>query len=183
MALALRATRPVGRRDPPVAVTYPRVPLDIEGYVSEILSDGDRGRCFICEIVAGASSHHVVYRDDLCIAFFNRYPRLLGYTLLAPLEHRTGAVADFSEQEYVELQRRVHRVGRAISECVPTERLYVFTFGSAQAVAHVHWHLAPLPPGVPFRQQQFDAVTTADYLDIPDRDKAALAARIAAAID
>ena len=28
----------------------------------------------------------------------------------------------------------------------------------ARANAHVHWHVAPLPPGVPYEQQQFRAV-------------------------
>ena len=51
-----------------------------------------------------------------CIAFLAKFPTLLGYTLLAPLEHRTDAVGSFSESEYVELQRRVHRLGRAVSE-------------------------------------------------------------------
>jgi diadenosine tetraphosphate (Ap4A) HIT family hydrolase len=61
---------------------------------------------------------------------------------------------------------------------VPTERLYVFSFGSNQGVAHVHWHLAPLPPGVPFEQQQFAAVTRAEQLVIPAHDQAALAEKI-----
>jgi diadenosine tetraphosphate (Ap4A) HIT family hydrolase len=163
-------------------VTYPRIPLDDQRYVSEILADGERGRCFICEIVAGEEGHRVIYRDDVCVAFFNRYPRLVGYVLLAPLEHRTGVVADFSEEEFVELQRRVHRLGRAITSVIDTERLYVFSFGSQQAVSHVHWHLAPLPPGVPFLQQQMAAVTTPDYFDIPEDDKTQLATRIAAAM-
>ena len=87
-----------------------------------------------------------------------------------------------TEAEYLELQRRVFALGRAITKTVETERLYVFSFGSMQAVSHVHWHLAPLPPGVPFMEQQFNAVTTPDYFDIPDADKGALSARIAAAI-
>ncbi len=118
----------------------------------------------------------------VCVAFLNLYPRLIGYTLVAPLEHRTGVVDDFELDEYLELQKRVHRVGRAVAATVHTERLYVFSLGSQQAISHVHWHLAPLPPGVPFRQQQFEAVTTDDYFDMPDADRAELAARIRAAI-
>ena len=182
--MALRAPRRVEWHDPElVRLSYPRVRLDVDAYIAEITRDGATGRCFICDIVAGDESHRVIYRDDVCVAFFNRYPRLVGYLLVAPLAHRTDVVGGFSEDEYVELQRRVHRVGRAVSAAVPTERLYVFSFGSNQAVSHVHWHLAPLPPGVPFLEQQFEAVTTDDYFDIPDADKAELAARIRAAID
>jgi diadenosine tetraphosphate (Ap4A) HIT family hydrolase len=53
----------------------------------------------------------------------------------------------------------VHRVARAVEQVVPRERTYLLSLGSQQANAHVHWHIAPLPPGVPFRQQQFHALT------------------------
>jgi len=109
---------------------------------------------------------------------------LKGYTLVAPLEHRTDVVAGFTEDEYVALQRRVHRVGRAIHACVPTERLYVCSLGSRQGHAHVHWHLAPLPHGVPYEQQQFAAMMLENgYLDLPADALGDLAARITAALD
>lgn len=98
--------------------------------------------------------------------------------LLAPVEHHTRVIDDFPEEHYLELQRRVHRFGRALGRLVPTERLYVFSFGSNQGVAHVHWHLAPLPPGVPFEQQQFAAVTRAEHLIIPAEEHAVLAESI-----
>jgi hypothetical protein len=52
---------------------------------------------------------------------------------------------------------------------LPTERLYVLSLGSQQANRHVHWHLAPLPPGVPYEQQQ-TALFAPELgtLDIPD---------------
>jgi diadenosine tetraphosphate (Ap4A) HIT family hydrolase len=56
-------------------------------------------------------------------------------------------------------QARVRRVGRAIEQVVPTERLYVISIGSQQGNRHVHWHVAPLPPGVPSREQQFAALS------------------------
>ena len=112
--------------------------------------------------------------------FFAKDPTLFGCSLLAPLEHRTGVVADFTEEEYLKLQRRVHRLGRAVSQAVPTERLYLLALGSQQGTAHVHWHVAPLPPDVPYRQQQYAALMHENgYLDIPANDQAALASRIA----
>ena len=41
---------------------------------------------------------------------------------------------------------------------VPTERLYLLALGSRQGNAHVHWHVAPLPPGVPYEKQQYAAL-------------------------
>lgn len=42
---------------------------------------------------------------------------------------------------------RVYRVARAVEQVVPSERTYVLSLGSQQGNAHVHWHIAPLPPG------------------------------------
>jgi diadenosine tetraphosphate (Ap4A) HIT family hydrolase len=91
---------------------------------------------------------------------------------------------DFSEGEYLALQRRVYRLGRAISVAFPTERLYILSLGSNDGVAHVHWHLAPLPPGVAFAEQQFHALDLASgYLDLSSAELATIASRTADALD
>lgn len=173
----------MNRNDP--LADYPVAQLDMSQYAARLQEDNAAGRCFICEIVKEEpnSTRPIVYRDDLCIAFPPLHPRLVGYTLLAPMEHRTGVVSDFSEEEYVEIQRRIHRLGRAIMKVVETDRLYVFSFGSNQGVAHVHWHLAPLPPGISFEQQQFAAVDTSTYYDFTEAQTAELCARISGAIE
>jgi ATP adenylyltransferase len=67
---------------------------------------------------------------------------------------------------------------------VPTERLYVLSLGSKQGNAHVHWHLAPLPPGVPYEHQQYAALMHEHgYLDIPNADFVDLARRLRRVID
>jgi diadenosine tetraphosphate (Ap4A) HIT family hydrolase len=173
--------RTPGRRDQTSAVPgYPKIPFDSGPYEQRVRADSRSGACFICSIVAGDRDDHlVVFRDDVCIAFLAKWPTLLGYTLVAPLEHRTDVVGSFTADEYVELQRRVHRVGRAVSRAVPTERLYVVSIGSHQGNAHVHWHVAPLPPGVPYREQQYAALMhETGYLDIPAADLAEIAQRI-----
>ncbi|GLY76261.1 HIT family protein [Actinoallomurus iriomotensis] len=163
---------------------YPRLVLDTAQYAARLQADNSAGRCFICDLVDDENSEPgaLIYQDELCVVLFPSTPRLLGYTMVAPREHHTGVVADFTEDDYVALQRRIHRLGRAITALVPTERLYVFSFGSHQGVAHVHWHVVPLPPGVPFEEQQFNAVNRPDYLQIPAKERAELAARIAAAM-
>ena len=77
------------------------------------------------------------------------------------------------------MQRVVHRVARAVAATVPTERMYLLSLGSQQGNAHLHWHIAPLPPGVPYDQQQCYALMTENgVLDVDDVSQAALAARI-----
>jgi diadenosine tetraphosphate (Ap4A) HIT family hydrolase len=142
------------------------------------------GRCFICELLAGNPdhAHHVVYQDERAIAFLQRFQTLVGYVLVAPKEHREDVVRDFSEEEYVALQAVVHRVGRAICEAVPTERLYVLSLGSKQGNSHVRWHVCPLPPGVPFEQQQLAAIDTDLGFELSEDELEELAGRIRAAL-
>ena len=141
------------------------------------------GRCFICEMLGGNPEyrHHVVYEDDQAVAFLQRYQTLFGYVLVAPKQHWEQVTGDFSVDDYLALQRVVYRVGEAIRAVVPTERLYVLSLGSQQANRHVHWHLAPLPPGVPFEQQQCAALSSEWRLMLNDSEMADLAAKIRSA--
>ncbi len=162
---------------------YPRKPFDLARYVERTQA----GPCFICEMIARDPAYpldQIVYEDDVAIVFLNRYPTLLGYTLVAPRQHREHVTGDFSPDEYLALQRVIYRTSEAIRRVVPTERLYVLSLGSQQGNRHVHWHLAPLPPGVPYDQQQIAALMVeAGILDIPPAEMAALAQRIRKEMD
>lgn len=105
---------------------------------------------------------------------------------MCPRRHVERVVADVSEAEYLELQRWVYRVGRAIEQVVNTERLYVLSLGSQQGNRHVHWHVAPLPPGVPYGDQQLAALSmrrgilptsTQEALDLAQQIRARLVTR------
>jgi diadenosine tetraphosphate (Ap4A) HIT family hydrolase len=143
------------------------------------------GPCFVCQIVAKNPEydHYLLYEDDATIAFLNKYPTLYGYTLVAPREHREAVTGDFTLEEYLALQRVIYRVAEAIRQVVPTERIYILSLGSQQGNRHVHWHVAPLPPGVPYEEQQLDAVDLRKgVLPVSEAEKAALAARIRQAL-
>ena len=161
---------------------YPRARLDLAQYEHSTRT----GPCFVCQVVAGThpEPHYIVHRDEEHVAFLDRFPTLYGYLLVSPVEHREGLVEDLTEAEYLRLQSLVYRLGRAVSAIVPTERLYVLSLGSKQGNAHLHWHLAPLPPGVPYGEQQYEALRTETkgYLLIDPEDQAELARKIAAAL-
>jgi diadenosine tetraphosphate (Ap4A) HIT family hydrolase len=72
------------------------------------------------------------------------------------------------------------QVGTAVSAVVPTERLYVLSLGSQQGNTQVHWHVVPLPPGVPYADQQFGLFDLArlGVPDVPAADRDALAAAL-----
>jgi histidine triad (HIT) family protein/ATP adenylyltransferase len=137
-----------------------RVPFDLASYENRVRSGG----CFVCAFLRGdpGSEHELLYDDGTHVAFLNRYSTLRGYAIVVPRRHVTDDVRDLTSAEYRALQAVVHKVARAINEVVPTERTYILSLGSMQGYAHVHWHVAPLPPGVPYRQQQYRALTAED---------------------
>jgi ATP adenylyltransferase len=156
-------------------------PFDEDAYVRQITT----GPCFICRMVAGdpAYRHHVIYEDEQAIVLLNKYPSLYGYALVAPREHREQVTGDFSLDEYLALQALIYRVGEAVRQVTAAERVYLLSLGSQQGNSHVHWHIAPLPPGVPFHQQQLAALDIRDgYLDLSDGEMAELASQIHAAL-
>jgi diadenosine tetraphosphate (Ap4A) HIT family hydrolase len=137
--------------------------------------------CFVCRMVAGdiRLPENVIYEDEHALVFLDGYPRAYGYTLVAPKEHREQVTGDFSMEEYLRLQRLVFRVTEAVRGEVGAERMYILTFDSNEGNSHVHWHVVPLPPGVPYEDQQGAwASWSKGVLDIPKEEVASLAARI-----
>jgi histidine triad (HIT) family protein/ATP adenylyltransferase len=162
--------------DPPALL---KEPFDAAAYGQRVHD----GPCFVCAMLDGNPDydHPLLYADDTTVAFLSRYPTLLGYSIVAPRRHVEHAVGDLDLAEYLRLQTVIYRVGRAISTAVPTERLYVMSLGSQQGNAHLHWHVAPLPPGTPYDDQQFHAVMAENgVLDVDPADQEALAAQIRA---
>lgn len=154
-----------------------RQAVDIQSYIQRTQT----GPCFICNIIAGSvdDQRPVIYEDDLAIVFFSKYQVLYGYTLVAPRKHREQVTGDFTLEEYLALQRVIYRVAEALRLEVQAERLYILSLGSQQGNRHVHWHLAPLPPGVPYDQQQLEALKLErGGLNVPNEELVALASRI-----
>jgi len=160
----------------------PRRPLDIAAYEWR----AREGPCFICQTLAGDPDYpgHLVWTDDHAIVFLAKDPPLLGTTLVAPRAHREHVTADFTLPDYLALQRLVYLVGEAVRQELPTERLYIMSVGSQQGNRHVHWHVAPLPRGVPYRQQQLAAFSLdRGAVALPDDEIADLARRIGARVE
>jgi diadenosine tetraphosphate (Ap4A) HIT family hydrolase len=125
---------------------FERYQPDLDAYETRVRTEP----CFICGIVSrdpDFPKHHVLYEDDAVIAFLNRHPTQYGYTLVAPNEHEEQVADDFTLEEYLGLQRVLHRVAEAVREEVGADRVYLLSLGSNEGNAHVHWHVVPLPLG------------------------------------
>ncbi|MBS0408640.1 MAG: HIT domain-containing protein [Proteobacteria bacterium] len=154
--------------------------FDVDSYMARVRTHP----CFICGLVAGDPdfAHHVVFEDDFSIAFLNRYPTLAGYVLVCPKAHLEQVTGDLPLADYLRLQTVIYRVSEALRRVLDVERVYILSLGSQQANRHVHWHVAPLPPGVPLEEQQFAALDAerAGILVMDNAQVSDLAARITA---
>ena len=158
-----------------------RKSFDLNSYIERI----QNSPCFICEMISGRlNGNHIIHQDNTCIIFLNKYPVLYGYVLVAPIEHKEQVTGSFTVGEYLALQRMVYRTAEAVRKSVPAERIYILSLGSQQGNSHVHWHIVPLPYGVPFKEQQLEALRIENgILDIPDDEMENLARQIRQEID
>lgn len=153
-----------------------RKAFDQDAYLERIQSSP----CFICEMIAGhLHGNHIIEQDEEVIVFLNKYPVLYGYTLVAPIRHKEQVTGDFTLEEYLALQRVVYQVAEAVRQSVNAERVYILSLGSQQGNRHIHWHIAPLPFGVPFKAQQLEALKFENgILDLSENEMENLARRI-----
>jgi histidine triad (HIT) family protein len=155
-----------------------RQPFDLAAYARDIATRP----CFICELVSGnpAYRHHVIHEDAETIIFLSKYPTLRGYALVCPKAHREELAEDLSRAEYLDLQAKVHRLARVLKRLFEAERIYVLSLGSQQGNRHLHFHVVPLPKGVPYEQQQYHALMAEHgVLTLPDAEMTAMAEQIA----
>lgn len=158
-----------------------RRPTDLGAYEARTRS----GPCFVCAFVAGDPeyAHETVYEDGEHVAFLDRYPTLPGKVLVAPKRHVEHAVRDLDESRYLRLMAVLRRVALAVEDVLAPERTYLLSLGSQQGNAHLHWHVAGLPPGVPYEQQQYHALMAEHgVLAATPRETEELAARLREAV-
>ena len=154
-----------------------RRPMDLRAYEARTRS----GPCFVCAFVAGDPEfrHETVHEDDENIAFLDRYPTLPGKLLVAPKRHVEHVVRDLDEAAYLRLTGLVRSVALAAEDVLAPERTYLLSLGSRQGNSHLHWHVAGLPEGVPYEEQQYHALMTENgVLDVTPEDQARTAARL-----
>jgi diadenosine tetraphosphate (Ap4A) HIT family hydrolase len=153
-----------------------RKSFDLDSYIERIQSSP----CFICEMIAGRlDGNHVIQQNDEFIIFLNKYPVLYGYVLVAPVKHQEQVTGDFTLDEYLALQRVIYQTAEAVRKTFHPERVYILSLGSQQGNRHVHWHIAPLPFGVPFREQQLEALKVENgILDLADAEMDDLARQL-----
>ncbi|WP_406427053.1 HIT family protein [Streptomyces sp. NBC_00147] len=148
-----------------------REDMDLDAYVARART----GPCYICAYLAGDPEyrHETVYEDDAHVGYLDKYPTLPGKVLVAPKAHIEHVVRDLDEAAYGRLMLVVRKVALAVEAVFAPERTYLLSLGSAQGNSHLHWHIAGLPPGVPYEQQQYHALMTENGVLAPTAEESA----------
>jgi histidine triad (HIT) family protein len=131
-----------------------------------------------CRIVAGSETAHVVYDDDLVVAFLDHRPVFPGHVLVVPRRH-VDTFLDLEPGEMGPFFERVQRVTAGVQAGMDAHGTFVAMNNVvSQSVAHLHVHVVP--------RRRKDGLRgffwpRSRYSD--DEQMAEVAARIRAAID
>jgi histidine triad (HIT) family protein len=103
--------------------------------------------CKFCAIISGAEKSFTVYRDDMCMAFLDYRPLMLGHVLLVPLVHY-DTLADVPDAVMAALGPRIKLISGAVMGALEAEGSFIALNNIvSQSVPHVHFHIVPRRKG------------------------------------
>lgn len=133
--------------------------------------------CAFCEIVAGRSPAHLVWRDDAVVAFLDVRPVFPGHVLVVPTTHWV-TLPDVPVPALAPLFERVQRIAAAVPPALDAHGTFVAMNNVvSQSVAHLHVHVVPRRRKDGLRGFFWPRQRYAD-----EAEAAGIAARIAAAL-
>jgi histidine triad (HIT) family protein len=102
--------------------------------------------CVFCEISRGETPAHLVFEDDVSLAFLDVRPVFEGHTLLIPREHHE-TLADLPHELIEPLFSNAQMLSRAVVEAMGATGSFVAMNNKvSQSVPHLHVHVVPRRP-------------------------------------
>jgi len=101
--------------------------------------------CLFCDILDGKKLGHILYEDDLHVAFLDKYPIDFGHSLVIPRKHHEK-ITDMTPEDVGTIFAIVPKIAKAILEATDAD---AFSIGqnngiaAKQIVPHVHIHIIP----------------------------------------
>ena len=101
--------------------------------------------CIFCDILDGKRDGHILYEDDLHIAFLDKYPIDVGHSLVIPRKHHEK-ITDMNPQDVGNVFSLVPKIASAILDATGAD---AFSLGqnngraAKQIIPHVHIHIIP----------------------------------------
>ena len=104
------------------------------------------GMCTFCAISSGEVEAHVVYSDELFVAFLDIRPVFPGHTLLIPRTHHE-TLLDLPQDLVPGFFGLAQRLAKAVPEAMGSTGTFVAINNVvSQSVPHVHVHIVPRRP-------------------------------------
>jgi histidine triad (HIT) family protein len=102
--------------------------------------------CPFCAIAAGAEPGHVVFEDEVSVAFLDNRPLFPGHSLLIPRQH-LETLADLPDELLATLFANARLLSRAIPEAMGKPGSFIALNNVvSQSVPHLHVHVVPRKP-------------------------------------
>ena len=102
--------------------------------------------CLFCRIAAGAEPAHVVFEDEVAMAFLDIRPLFHGHVLLVPKQHHE-AIWDLPPELHAGLLGRTQAISKAVRETMSAKGVFnAMNNVVSQSVPHLHMHVVPRNP-------------------------------------
>lgn len=99
--------------------------------------------CVFCDIVRDRVPAHVVFSDDLMLAFLDSRPLFVGHTLLIPRSH-IETFAELPDDLLAPFFATARLLSRAMEEVLEAQGSFVAMNNRiSQSVPHLHVHVVP----------------------------------------
>jgi histidine triad (HIT) family protein len=106
----------------------------------------EKPECVFCQIVSGETAAHVVFEDEISLAFLDNRPLFPGHSLLLPREH-IETLADLPDGLIGPLFANARLLSRAIPVAMGKPGSFVALNNVvSQSVPHLHVHVVPRKP-------------------------------------
>ena len=103
--------------------------------------------CRFCAIVAGQEPAHVVFEDEISIAFLDHRPLFPGHSLLVPREHYE-TIWDLPDELVGPLFANAKSLSEAIRTAMGSQGAFIALNNVvSQSVPHLHIHVMPRVKG------------------------------------
>jgi histidine triad (HIT) family protein len=103
--------------------------------------------CLFCQIAEKQLPAHIVFEDDLSLAFLDTRPLFLGHCLLIPRPH-CETLLDLPSEHAGPFFRNVQRLAAAVEQSMAAQGSFVATnVKVSQSVPHLHVHIVPRTKG------------------------------------
>jgi histidine triad (HIT) family protein len=101
------------------------------------------GACVFCRIIGGEVPSHVVFEDDITLAFLDHRPLFPGHCLLVPKQHYE-TLLELPPTCFTPMMANTQLLARAVERGLEAHGSFVAVNNRvSQSVPHLHIHIVP----------------------------------------